>query len=352
MKRVIKSMSILLGCGVLLFTACKKEKAIEQVDEQTVHTMGAIDADRWEFIPKNDDFAAIFKENQKANTEVFTVNANERIFIETEGGVILELAANALENADGGLIEGNVRVFFNGLTDRGQMVVQDRGTSGINEDGTGVTALSSGGEFFIQIRQGGEALVLNKPLGVSVPTDAPDPDMQMFVAAEGTGDDLVWKLAEDKPLEVIEREGGDGGGGTYYHYDLLPDLGNQWPPCNIDKFNSGCPGALSDVSVNVPAGYDPTNTELYMIPCGSVAPWRIANFDNWNAATNSFEEHGGRICEGACVHFVLVTNVGGTLEYEVHTSVTITPGAHVEVFTAPFTPITASALVAIINALP
>lgn len=343
MKKVMKSMGILLGCGVLFFAACNKEEAAEQAAEKTVQTRSG--EALGEFIPKEDGFANMFEENREANTEVYTVNANEPIFVTTEAGVTLELPANALDYPGGGTVEGEVTILFNGLMDAGQMIIQDRATSGINEDGEGVSALESAGEFFIEIQQGGEPLVLNAPLRVTVPTDDINPDMRVFVEAEGTGDDLVWELDEEREIEA-----GEGEGGFTYGYEILPDLGNQWRGCNIDAFSNCASGAYSDVRVEVPMGYDPTNTEVYMIPCGPIM--QIANFDNWDAASNSFLEHGGRTCEGMCVHFVLVTNASGSLEYEIHQSVTINPGSHVEVFNAPFAAISPNALVALINALP
>lgn len=350
MKKVIRSMSILLGCGVLLLTSCDKDEAVlEQTVDQTTQTRAV--EDLGEFIPKNADFAAIFQENRMENTEAFVVNANEDITVTTAGGVVLELRANSLENMEGAIVEGEVTIFFNGLTDDGQMIVQDRATSGLNEAGDGVAALITGGEFFIEVQQGGEALVLNAAMAVNVPVVDPDPDMRMFAEADRTGDDLVWVLDEERALDVVER-GGEGGGGTFYRYEILPDLGDQWRGWNIDKFNrDNCPGGpYSFVSVKVPVGYNPTNTEAYMIPCATNG--QISNFDNWNSATNSFEEHGGLVCEGLCVHFIVVTNVGGSLEYAIHTSVTINPGAHVEVFTGPFASITPNALVVLINSLP
>jgi len=358
MKNKLRLMSVLLSCGALLFSACNKEETVEPLAESDQQTRAhdaelMVDYADDMFIPKEDEFAAIFDENRFNNTEVFEADANEPITIVTEGGVILELPANALETEGGEIVEGGVRVFFNGITDRAEMVIQDRGTTGINLDGTGESSLFSGGEFFIEIRSGVEPLVLNAPMTVSVPTADPDPEMQLFVEAEGTGDDLLWQLAPDRPVTIVDREPiGEGDGGTYFQFNILPALGNQWGWINIDKFNADrcTPDDASEVSVELPAGNDPTNSKVYIIECGQTN--RVLTLWRWDAATNSFLSPGAGICPDLCVHFILVTNVNGTLEYSIHSSVTINPGSHTEVFTAPFTAGSSASLAALINALP
>ncbi len=354
MKKVMKSMSVFLSFGVLLFTACNKDEAVKSAAELQKETRS--DADEYAadiFSPKDESFKEIFLESRRENTEVFEVEASEPITIVTEGGVILELDEYGLETAEGETVEGRVEVYFNGITDNGQMVIQDRGTTGINEDGSGESALISGGEFFIEIRRGGELLVLNSPLTVSVPTDDPDPEMQLFVEAEDTGDDLLWEVAPDRPLTVVDREPvGEGDGGTFFQFNIFPELGNQWRGINIDKFNADrCePGDATEVTVELPLGNDPSNSKVYIIECGGTN--RVLTLWRWDAASNSFLSPGAGICPDICVHFILVTNVSGTLEYSIHQSVIIPPGSHTEVFTPPFTAGSAASLAALINALP
>lgn len=348
-KNVFKAIGFAMLASGMIFLSCKKENVAGDAEaaNKEINTNQRAAADELgEFLPKDDRFASLFEVNREANTERFTVNANEPIAIEIPGVISIRLEENALVRADGSLVEGEVDVFVNAITNRGEMLIQDRGTSGIDESGAGVGALQSAGEFFIRVEQDGEELGLLKPMDVEVGNGPVDPDMRLFVEAEGTGDDLVWELDREQELEF----GKGGERGYAYGYQILPDLGNQWAGCNIDRFITDWACPKSHVSVNVPPGYDPSNTEVYLIPCGTQG--QLANFDNWDAATNSFEEHGGQICDGTCVHFILVTNVGGGLQYEIHSSVIINPGSHTEVFTAPFASITASALAALINALP
>lgn len=340
----MKKVSYLLFAGLLATTfACNKEqKADETASEPINHRISPDEFAELFGTEKEGEFAEMFDRNMEEMTQRFYVSANEPFTVTAEGGTTVSSAEGAFTNLDGDLIDGEVMIEIVEVRERGDMVALDKATMGVTEDGGAVSALISDGEIFVRATQGGEEVLNVDPIRVEVAVDALDPDMQRFNEMEGTGDDLVWELDEENPdLEEGERDGGEGGGTYVVAYDILP---GDWGWTNIDKFwNDPCP--KTTIHVEVPAGHDPTNTEVYAAFIGEQGA--LANFDVWDGSR--FTEHYGQICIGIDVHFIAVTNVGGGLEYGIQTS-TIVNG-HVEVFTG-FTPISQAALIAQINALP
>lgn len=337
----MKKVSYLLLAGLLATTfACKKEVKVDDSKDQPTHQLVAADeaAELYGGM-KEGAFAEMYAENTHELTQRFYVSANDPFTVIAEGGTRVISPDNNFTNLDGDMIDGEIMIEIIEVRDRGTMVALDKGTMGVTEDGSAVSALISDGEIFVRATQGGEEVINIDPLKVIVPVDAIDPDMMRFNELEGTGDDLVWELAEDPELGEEEIEGEGGGVGT--SYEILP---GEWGWTNIDKFfNDPCP--KTTIHVEVPGGHDDTNTEVYLAFVGE--PGALANFDVWDGSR--FTEHYGQICIGIDVHFIAVTNVGGGLEYGIH-STTIVNG-HVEVFTG-FTPISQSALTALINGLP
>jgi hypothetical protein len=335
---------VAVAMSALMIASCNKEEvtAGETVNNnpQTRHALdhkdlGAyLDMTKDQKDPKVADYYA---EIMATYVQDFRVAAERELLIVTKSGTTLTMPANNLVDARGRIVRGIVDVEFIEVFERGDMVVLDKGTSGFNSATGAVDALTSGGEFYVSISQGGVELTLIAPLVVTVPSTVLDDDMGKFVEMDGTGDDLLWEERLDEDVEV-KREG-EGGGS--YSFNILP---GEWGWTNIDKFyNDPCP--KTPIYVEVPAGHDNTNTEVYLSYDGD--PGRLANFDMWDGTR--FTEHYGQICIGIPVHFIAVTNVGGGLEYDIHPA-TITSG-HVEVFTS-FTPISETALVALINGLP
>lgn len=335
---------VAVAMSALMIASCNKEEVTaEQAVNNNGFTRGAIDHDR--LAPyldmtkdqKDPKVADYYAEILGQYTQKFTVAAGRDLNLVMKSGTTLSMPANNLLDASGRPVKGLVNIEFIEIFERGDMVVLDKATSGYNSATGAVDALTSGGEFYVSISQGGVELTLVTPLTVTVPSVVLDDDMGKFVEMDGTGDDLLWEERLDEDVEVDRK--GEGGGS--YSFNILP---GEWGWTNIDKFYSDpCP--KTPIYVEVPAGHDNTNTEVYLSYDGD--PGRLANFDMWDGTR--FTEHYGQICIGIPVHFIAVTNVGGGLEYDIHPA-TITSG-HVEVFTS-FTPISETALVALINGLP
>jgi hypothetical protein len=342
----MKSM-IVLGLGVMALFSCDKEEATISPVDNVVNNrsfdydeLGAyLDMTGRE---KDDEFARFYDEMTETRTQNFVVEANRPFTITGADGTVLSSPDGDWRTADGDRIEGEVRFELIEVFNKADMILLDKATSGVTEDGTAIDALISGGEIFVRATAAGTEVELAGALRVEVQTTSPDYDMIKFVEADVPGDDLLWEVADDPTMDVEEREG-EGEGDFVTAYDILP---GEWGWTNIDKWAAD-PCAKTDIFVDVPAGHDASNTEVYLSYDGD--PGRLANFDMWDSTVDMFTEHYGQICIGLDCHFVAVSNAGGSLEYAIQ-GATIVNG-HIEVI-GGFTPISEAALIAAINALP
>jgi len=296
-------------------------------------------------IPKNDEFTSFYDKMTRGRTQVFTVDANRPISIKGKYGTRLSCGKNNFENEDGEVVKGEIRIEMIEVFKKADMILLDKATSGVTEDGIAIDALDTGGEIFVRATQGNDEVNLIQPMRVEVPTTTPDADMIKFVEVDWSGDNLLWEVAEDPAILLEEDKGEDEReGGKVVHTVTYAILPGEWGWTNIDKWiMDPCP--KTEIYVEVPVGHDPSNTEVYLSYDGE--PGRLANFDTWDGSR--FSEHYGQICIGLACHFVAVTNIGGSLEYAIQ-GATITAG-HTEIISS-FTPISEAALIAAINALP
>ena len=342
----MKSM-IVLGLSAMALISCNKDEVKNApIDDVANNRAFAID-ELGAYMdmasePKNDEFAGFYSDMTESRTQWFEVETNTEFTITGDNGTVLSAREGDWYNAHGDRVEGIVKIELIEVLNKTDMILLDKATSGVTEDGSAIDALGSGGEIFVRATLDGEEVELGGALRVEVPTTTPDYDMIKFVEADGTGDNLLWVVADEPDMEV-EGEG-DGGEGDYVTaYNILP---GEWGWTNIDKWYSD-PCLKTDIFVEVPAGYDATNTEVYLSYDGD--PGRLANFDMWDSGVNMFTEHYGQICIGLDCHFIAVSNASGTLEYGIQ-GATIVNG-HVEVFSG-FTPTTEAALITAINGLP
>jgi len=345
----VKSL-FMVGLGALALASCNKEEVntdSPEVNEVVNNRAAAVDIEmlgayvEMTEIPKNDEFTNFYHEMTETRKQVFNVSANEPVSIEGANGTRLICGENNFVYEWGGVVEGEIQIEMIEVFNKADMILLDKATSGVTEDGAAIDALISGGEIFVRATQGGSEVNLMSPMRVEVPTTSPDTDMIKFVEIDQRGDNLLWGVAEDPAMRVEEDRKGEGEGNFVTAYDILP---GEWGWTNIDKWASD-PCAKTEIFVEVPGGHDPSNTEVYLSYDGE--PGRLANFDTWDGSR--FSEHYGQICIGLDCHFVAVTNVGGSLEYAIQAA-TITSG-HTEVISS-FTPISEAALIAAINALP
>merc|ERR1719173_11887 len=105
----------------------------------------------------------------EARTQVFSVNANKHIFIVGAHGTRLTCGANNFEYERGGVVKGEIQIEMIEVFNQADMILLDKATSGVTEDGTAIDALISGGEIFVRATQGDAEVNLIKPMRVKVP---------------------------------------------------------------------------------------------------------------------------------------------------------------------------------------
>jgi hypothetical protein len=319
-KNTMKNTQYLIAGLVLISFACKKHEEVPPP------------------APDGAALIAFHHQNIEDATQNFSVNANSPIYIYGEKGTTLFLAADALVDAAGDLVTGNVQVELIEIDKKSEMVLMNKATMG--KVGSNHATLVSQGEFYVSISQYGTELTLTSPMTLISPIDGFDPNMRKFVNISEE-EDLLWEIAADSLLDEIEEDTTGEGGGWSVSYDILP---GEWGWTNIDKFYYD-PRPKTDIFAELPEGFDDTNTEVYISYDGETNA--LAQFDVWT--DGRFTEHYGLIPIGLEVHFVAVGIVGDELHYSIQPA-TITSN-HLQNID-DFTAITEDALVTLIDALP
>ncbi len=284
-----------------------------------------------------------FSDNRTASVQTFTLDATTGGTIEGEHGTRVTFGPSAL-GADGQLVDGDISVQLVEVYDRASMLLNNRSTSGVRENGD-VEALKSAGQFFINASQDGTDLTIVGLVMVdSRPIDPAelDTDMRLFVAGTELDDTENWEAANAAPdgqNEVGIRDTPDG----FVSYSfVIGEFG--WT--NLDRWYD-FPGDLTELFVQAPDGYTGDNSALFLTYDGE--PTALASMDVYDEGLGMFTEHYGRIPVGQQVHFILVSEIDGQLHYAIQGA---TIGVdHIEVMAEP-TPGSQADLQAAINALP
>jgi len=285
---------------------------------------------------------ARFNSNRADALQTFSFDAATGTTVTGAQGTRVTVPANGLA-LDGVPVVGTVTLELLEVYDRASMLLNNRATNGVREDGT-VEALKSAGQFFINATQDGARLdVVSGVFVDSRPIDPAslDTGMGLFKAGAELDDTANWEAVE------LGADGGNGVGirdgaeGVSYSYGI-GDFG--WT--NLDRWYDYS-GEMTTLMVEPPAGYNGDNSALFLTYDGEGTA--LAAMDVFNEDLGMFSEHYGRIPVGQQVHFILVTEIDGELHYAIQGA---TIGAdHVEVMATP-TPGTQADLEAAINALP
>ncbi len=317
-------IAITAGLG-LMVTACKKDK-----DPET--TTGAT--------PNGAQLTSFFSGNVDNNTQHFTVNAATGGMITGVHGTKVYIYSGYLQDGSGNPIVGNVDVELIEVYDRASMVMLNKPTVGILQNGDKSTLISKG-EYYLKITQNGNPVNANGGVFVTVPANnisGPNNGMSLFDGVIDNQGNLAWELVQDS-VDIIQDT--LQGGGTV-SYSILE---GQWGWTNVDRFYND-PRPKTVLKAKLPAGYDNTNCEVYLSYDGE--PGALASLDTYTS-DGYFSEHYGLIPIGLEVHFIAVAMIDGQLHYAIQDA-TISDG-HIE-YINTFTPISQASLAALINALP
>lgn len=284
-------------------------------------------------------FKSISEKGLKRNTQNFTMTAGNGVVTLTSAkGVKLYINGDCLTK-NGNPVTGQVDIEFVELFDKGNMLVTNKPTMGITADGK-KNLLISGGEFFIKATQGGVELQTSCYMNMIVPTaltNGFDNLMTLWTGVIDEDGELAWKDARG-----ADGKGGVQGEGNNY-YVTFGNFG--WT--NVDRFYSD-PRPKTTILVDVPEGYDNTNSAVYLSYDGEGTN-ALAKLDTYTTE-GLFSEHYGHIPIGLACHIIFATEDNGNWRYAIK-GVTTTANAVYTFNLAETTVGTEAQLVAAINAI-
>ena len=326
MKHLKNTFGILF-MTTILFTSCER---IEGIDN---------DCDGDCIAPATaEEFSNLKTEALEALTQNFKFNVEDGSTTFTSlAGVDITINGNCLKLNDEA-VTGEVDIEYIELFDKGNMLITNKPTMGVNDAGD-KALLISGGEFLINATQNGEVLKTTCSIRILVPSNLTgdvDSDMLLWEGNIDADDNLAWEVAEGR---------GDQGGvfteGEQY-FAFLQQFG--WS--NIDRFYSD-PRDKTTILVEAPFGYDYTNSAIYLSYDGE---------DTGLAALDTFEdglfsEHYGQIPIGLECHIIFVTEDDDNWKYAIK-EVTIVEDETIIFTEDETTTATEAELITVINGLP
>ncbi|WP_084549464.1 hypothetical protein [Aquimarina spongiae] len=328
-KKVIPFLLSLLLTS-LLFVGCKN-------DDNEILIQEILDGE---------ELAQSIKDQREQAKQTTILNADTGGEVYGAEGTILYFGPNSFLDQNGDPVTGSVSIELIEIYDKAKMLLTKMPTNGKRPNGD-VETLVSGGEFYVNATQDGSPLELANGFQLLAPTDQVDNEMVLFSAQDNDCDDtdldcdVVWEEDDQGDLEIVQREGPNGMGVTFYL-----GIADHFGWTNIDRWFSD-PRPKTVLSVDPPEGYDNTNSNVYISYDGE--PGTLALLDIYDPDTGLFSEHYGLIPIGLEIHIIFVSVQDGQYVYAIQ-SATVEED-HVEVIGTTSTA-TEAELVAIINALP
>ncbi|WP_282133913.1 hypothetical protein [Seonamhaeicola maritimus] len=292
-----------------------------------------------------EEFKAIQDEVLEDLTQTFQFNAEDGwVNLTSDKGVNIGINANCL-TLNGNAVTGAIDLDFVELFDKGNMLLTNKPTMGVLPNGD-KALLISGGEFFIEATQNGQALDTNCNLQLSIPsalTGGTDNDMILWNGTFDEDGNLAWEEDKRDGAGGPQGEGGLFAEGNQY-YAFVHDFG--WS--NVDRFYND-PRPKTTILVDAPDGYDNTNCALYLSYDGEETG--LANLDTYNTETGLFSEHYGQIPVGLECHVIFVTEENGNWKYAIK-GVTIAENGTIVITEDDTNVVTEAQLMNLINNLP
>ncbi len=240
----------------------------------------------------------------------------------------------------GAELEGNVQVEFIELFDKASLLTTNIATMGRNTNG-GLEMLVTGGAFYIDVTQNGESITTTCGVTMSVPTSltqGADYDMILWHGDFDENGNLVWEEAE-------------GEAGQEGQISISDDIYSFWTSqfgwTNIDRFYSD-PRPKTTILVDVPNGYNNSNSAVYLSYNGELG---LARLDTYDEETGHFSEHYGLIPVGLECNVIFISEYEGEWVYAIK-PVTIVEDDIIEIPMADLNTATQSQLMSLIDALP
>ena len=331
----MKNFKIVLG--TLLMTTLLLTSCIDNDDDVVFeHTP-----------PTAEEFQKLSKDALDNATQNFQFNADDGFVTFTSNkGVEIDINGACL-TIDGVAVTGNVAIEFVELFEKGNMLTTNKSTMGILPNGDRAM-LISGGEFMIKASQNGEELETTCGVHLRIPTSltgGDDHDMILWTGNVDEKGNVEWEEEVDQNGNggKLFIEGGATAGGNQY-YAFFGGFG--WS--NVDKFYSD-PRPKTTILVDVPEGYDNTNSAVYLSYDGEDNG--LANLDTYDAGQELFSEHYGQIPIGLECHVIFATEEDGQWKYAIK-AVTIVAGGTIVITESETALATETELTTLINGLP
>lgn len=280
------------------------------------------------YIPTATEFESLFAESLSNHTQTATFDAGTTFTFTSEKGVKLTINGNCLKN-NGAPVTGNVDLEFIEIFDRGNMLVTNKPTMGL-QDGEH-RLLTSGGEFYVNATQNGQQLTLDCYMTLNVPTaltGGTDNEMLPFNGNINADGELVWEqsTSTDFWIGTSQAAGSEGYNALYSSFGWF----------NCDRFVDYT-GPKTTITALVPQGYGNGNSFVFQAS---------ADFPN------SLGKIYGEFPVGLDSYLIFVTEESGLFRYAIKPSEPLQAG-HTVTFTMAETLLTTEAgLIAAINALP
>lgn len=122
----------------------------------------------------------------------FTINTAKDTVIETEGGMVIAIPANAFTDENGHEISGQIEFEVKEALDPNAII--NAGLTTMSND----RLLQTGGMFYMNARSKGKTLQIDKDIYVDVPTDTILPNMQLFNGERRDDGTINW--VDPKPM--------------------------------------------------------------------------------------------------------------------------------------------------------
>ena len=303
---------ILLSFSLLVLQSCNKDE-YEVIGDN---------------LPSATSVNNLFDIGLSSKIQVATFDASTTYLFTSEKGVKLTINGSCLRK-NGNPVTGQVKLKFIEILDRGNMLVTNKPTMGLDAASNEKRLLISGGEFYIATSQDGVELTSTCLMDLSVPTSltgGTDTAMLPFAGQVATDGNLTWEQATGVDFSIQT-----GPGGVPYYNLLFQNFG--W--FNCDRF-ANYTGLKTSITTFVPEGY--ANASFIF----------LSSKDFPNSLGKSF----GKYPVGMECYIIFVTEKGGKFRYAIKPATPLTENHQVTFSLSETTLGTQAELVTALNALP
>lgn len=291
--------------------------------------------------PTAQKFETLKQNSLEGLTQTFNLIIDDTgsITFTSQEGVSISLYTSCL-TIGGVVVEGDIKVEFIELYNKANLLTTNIATMGKHSNGD-LEMLVTGGAFYINVTKDGQAVDSNCGFSMQIPTSLTggvDYDMILWYGDFDDQGNLVWEEANGE-----QGQGGEMGieNDAYYVW------ANQFGWTNVDRFYND-PRPKTTILVDVPDGYNSSNSSVYLSYNGELG---LARLDTYDEDTGYFSEHYGLIPVGLGCHLIFVSEYEEEWVYAIK-SITINENDIIEIFLSDLDTATESELTALINALP